>query len=138
MTNSERVLALSLTLVLTTSCASAPASPAELVTSCEQLTSSAPEGTTVPQADMPRLLNGDAVHRRLTRLYTRDTSRRAVLQLLVQPTGTVSHGCVRMPSGDAEFDRAALRSAEVARFSPGHLYGDAVDAWVTVPISVGM
>jgi TonB family protein len=54
-------------------------------------------------------------------LYKRDTSRRAVLQLLVQPDGTVSHGCVRSPSGDAEFDQAALQSAEVARFRHGHL-----------------
>jgi TonB family protein len=105
---------------------------------CDELAVSAPEGTNVSQSDMPRLLNAGEVHRRLTWLYNRDTSRRALLQLLVRPDGTVSHGCVRTPSGDAEFDQAALKSAEVARFSPGHLNGSPVDAWVTFPISVGM
>lgn len=92
----------------------------------------------VPQADTPRLLNAGDVHRRLTWLYTHEASRRAVVQLLVQPDGTVSHGCVRMPSGDAEFDQAALQSAEVARFRPGYLNGTPVDAWVALPISLGM
>lgn len=87
---------------------------------------------------MPSLLNAGDVHRRLTWLYKRETSRRAVVQLLVQPDGTVSHGCVRTPSGDAEFDQAALQAAEVARFRPGQLNGAAVEAWVMFPMSVGM
>ena len=119
-------------------CASAPAVPPALVMGCDDLAATAPEGTNVPQSDMPRLLNGGEVHRRLTWLYKPDTSRRAVLQLLVQPDGTVSHGCVRTPSGDTEFDQAALESAEVARFRPGYLNGAAVEAWVTFHISVGM
>lgn len=105
---------------------------------CDEILGSAPEGTTVPMTDMPRVLNPGDVHRRLTWLYERETSRRAVLQLLVQPDGTVSHGCVRMPSGDTEFDQAALQSAEVARFRPAYLNGKAVDAWVALPLSVGM
>jgi TonB family protein len=119
-------------------CASAPAHPSELVIRCDQLFATAPEGTNVPQSDMPRLLNGDDVYRRVTWLYQREVSRRAVVQLLVQPDGTVSHGCVRTPSGDAEFDQAALQSAEVARFRPAQLNGAAVDAWVTFPITIGM
>ena len=130
--------ALCVGLILMCSCASAPATPVTLVMRCSELERSAPEGTSIPQTDMPRLLNGDDVHRRLTWLYRRDTSRRAVVQLLVQPDGTVSHGCLRTPSGDAEFDQAVLQSAEVARFEPGYLNGAAVDAGVTLPISVGM
>jgi TonB family protein len=125
-------------LILTSSCASAPVIPAVLVMSCDQLVGSAPDGTMVLQADMPLLLNPDDVHRRLVWIYKRQTSRRAVLQLLVQPDGTVSHGCVRVPSGDADFDQAALQSAEVARFRPGHLAGTALDAWVIFPVSIGL
>ena len=122
---------------LHTGCASAPAAPVELVPDCGELFAEAPEGTTVPVADMPRLLNEGDVQRRLAWLYGKDTSRRAVVQILVQPDGRVSHGCVRQPSGDREFDRAALEAAREARFRPATLAGREVDAWVALPLIAG-
>lgn len=138
MGTTANAIGLSLAVLLLGACASAPANPPEMVMRCDQLLGTAPEGTNVPESDMPRLMNADDVHRRLTWLYKRETSRRAVVQLLVEPDGTISHGCVRTPSGDGEFDKAALQAAEVARFRPGQLNGAAVDAWVMLPISIGM
>jgi TonB family protein len=118
-------------------CASSPSTPRQLVLSCAQLFGSAPEGTIIPRENMPRLRNPGDVQRRLTSLYREETARQAVVQLLVQPDGSVSHGCVRQTSGSAEFDRAALEAAEEARFEPAHLEGRPVDAWVVLPLSVG-
>jgi TonB family protein len=109
----------------------------QMVLGCERLFGSAPEGTIVPREAMPRLRNPGDVQRRLTWLYREETARQAVVQLLVQPDGSVSHGCVRQTSGNAEFDRAALEAAREARFEPAQLEGKPVDAWVMLPVSVG-
>jgi TonB family protein len=130
-------LAATIAWLVVSGCASSPATPMQMVLSCEQLFGSAPEGTIVPREDMPRLRNPGDVQRRLTWLYREETARQAVVQLLVQPDGSVSHGCVRQTSGNAEFDRAALEAAREARFEPAHLEGRQVDAWVALPLSVG-
>ena len=120
-----------------TGCASTPQDAAELRLDCEALAGTAPEGTRVAREDMPRLLNPGDVHRRLTGLYREDVARAAVVQVLVEPDGSVSHGCVRQGSGDVEFDRAALEAAQTGRFRPGQLDGKPVDAWVTLPLRLG-
>ena len=123
--------------VLLAGCASTPESPAELIPDCEELFATAPEGTAVASEDMPRLLNPGDVHRRLTWLYEEEAERTAVVQLLVQPDGSISHGCVRQRSGDVEFDRAVLEAARTGRFRPAQLHGRPVAAWVVMPMRLG-
>lgn len=123
---------------MASACASAPAASPELALDCERLLATAPEATAVPVEDMPRLLNPDDVQRRLSSLYDERVPRRAVVHLLVQPDGRISHGCVRQGSGDLAFDRAALAALVIARFRPGVLDGLAVDAWVALPIGIGL
>jgi TonB family protein len=117
-------------------CASAPpGSPAELVLDCETLFATAPRGTAVASADMPRLLNPEDVLRQIP--GPRGAPRPAVVQALVQPDGTVSHACIRQSSQNAAFDRAALDAMRVARFRAAVVAGTAVDAWVALPVGAG-
>jgi TonB family protein len=130
-------LAATIAWLFVTGCASSPSTPRQMVLSCAQLFGSAPEGTMVPRENMPRLRNPGDVQRRLMWINREATARQAVVQLLVQPDGSVSHGCVRQTSGNVTFDRAALEAAKEARFEPAQLEGRPVDAWVVLPLGVG-
>jgi TonB family protein len=132
----SRYLPALLMAVLLGGCASAPSgTPAELVIDCETLFATAPRGTTVASADMPRLLNPADVQRQLAGLNR--APRPAVVQALVQPDGSVSHACIRQSSQNTSFDRAALDAIRVARFRAAVLAGTAVDAWVALPVGAG-
>ena len=116
-------------------CASARSTPADMPLSCERLLETAPAGTRVPVKDQPRLQNGGELARELAHAYARTPPHAATLQLLVQPDGRASHGCVRRSSGDRAFDQLALRvSVETSRFEPARLNGTAVAAWVAFPV----
>ena len=61
---------------------------------------------------------------------------RAVLQFLVRPDGSLTAFKVQMPSGDPEFDRAALSTVRLLRFTPGLINRIAVPVLVRFPIEV--
>ncbi|HUE77873.1 MAG TPA: TonB family protein [Longimicrobiales bacterium] len=103
---------------------------ADMVLDCEVLSLDTLDATMVAEPDMPRLVNEAEVQARLEWLMDDARGHRTQVQLLVQPNGFVSHGCVREASGDADFDRAALEAAREARFQPATRGGVAVPAWV--------
>jgi TonB family protein len=61
---------------------------------------------------------------------------RAVLQFLVRPDGSLTAFKVPIPSGDPDFDRAAVSSVQLLRFTPGLINHIPVPALVRFPVEV--
>lgn len=116
-------------------CASAPRADVHTVLSCDELFEEAPDlaGNRVDSA--PQLRNVDAVAHKIEELYKGHESHSSLLQLLVQPDGHVSHGCVYRSSGDRTFDQMILHvGVEWARFRPARRDDEPVAAWVRFPL----
>ena len=61
---------------------------------------------------------------------------RAVLQFLVRPDGSLTAFKVQIPSGDLNFDRAAMSTVQLLRFSPGLINQVPVPGLVRFPVEV--
>lgn len=61
---------------------------------------------------------------------------RAVLQFLVRPDGSLTAFRVLIPSGNVDFDRAAVSTVQLLRFSPGLINQVAVPGLVRFPVEV--
>lgn len=61
---------------------------------------------------------------------------RAVLQFLIRPDGSLTAFKVQMPSGDPAFDRAALSTVRLLRFTPTLINRIPVPALVRFPVEV--
>lgn len=57
-----------------------------------------------------------------------------LLWVYISPTGTVENALVKKTSGNTDLDNSALQVAKIMRFSPALNKGQAVDAWLEVPI----
>jgi TonB family protein len=89
----------------------------------------------------PELLNEAEVMRLMQRAYPplmRDAhvEGQAMVRFRVLPDGRVDAGSVSVEQATHDaFGIAAIRVAERMRFRPAQLDGDAVSAWVTLPLS---
>ncbi|HEY6110251.1 MAG TPA: energy transducer TonB [Gemmatimonadales bacterium] len=61
---------------------------------------------------------------------------RAVLQFLVRPDGSLTAFKVQIPSGDLDFDRAAVSTVQLLRFTPGLINQIPVPGLVRFPVEV--
>lgn len=61
---------------------------------------------------------------------------RAVLQFLVRPDGSLTAFKVQIPSGDPDFDRAAVSTVQLLRFTPGLINHVPVPGLVRFPVEV--
>lgn len=61
---------------------------------------------------------------------------RAVLQFLVRPDGSLTAFKVQIPSGDPDFDRAALSAVRLLRFTPALINRIPVPGLVRLPVEV--
>lgn len=87
----------------------------------------------------PRLLNPEDVRRATQQEYPRFLRDRitgtTLLHLFVDERGCVAAKIVKESSGNERLDRAALRVASVARFSPAMNRDEKVALWIEYTIS---
>ena len=88
----------------------------------------------------PRLLNPEQVNRALTQEYPTALKEAGIggitmVRLFVDEEGVVRDQVVAESSGHAMLDRAALRVARYAWFTPANVGGEPVALWIEVPIT---
>lgn len=88
----------------------------------------------------PSYLNKREMERALALEYPpllrdRGTGGTTIVWFYVDEQGMVRQAMVRRSSGHPELDRAALRVARIARFSPALDDGEPVAVWISLPIS---
>ena len=98
------------------------------------------EPTFTPYTTAPQYKNIDEIRQALAAEYPsllRDAGIGGTVEVnfFVDKTGAVANARVAESSGHRALDEAALRVAEVFRFTPAEDRGKAVDSWVVFPIS---
>lgn len=93
----------------------------------------------IPRTVEPRLRNTEEIQRALTRLYPstlRDAGigGQTVIWFYIDEKGNVARTEVKQPSQHSAFDAAALRVADLMKFSPAYNRDKAVAVWVSLPI----
>lgn len=108
--------------------------------SAEGLVDLASQPTFTPYEVAPEMLNrgevSDVLEAEYPRTY-RDVGigGSVVVHFFINEEGAVQNALVARSSGFASFDEAALRVAEVARFSPAFNRSQAVPVWIQIPIT---
>jgi TonB family protein len=92
-----------------------------------------------PMTRRPELLNRDEVQEALVRSYPpllRDAgiAGSPTVHFFIDETGAVRRTQIARPSGHPALDAAALRVAEVMRFSPAYNRDEVVSVWIEIPI----
>jgi protein TonB len=93
----------------------------------------------IPRTIEPRLRNTEEIQRALTRLYPstlRDAGigGQTVIWFYIDEKGNVARTEVKQPSQHPAFDAAALRVADLMKFSPAYNRDKPVAVWVSLPI----
>lgn len=88
----------------------------------------------------PSYINGNEMERMLRRVYppilrNGTVEGRTVVLMYVDRSGLVLDAWVRESSGHQDLDRAALRVARIARFTPAMHDGEAVAVLIILPVS---
>lgn len=104
-------------------------------------TKPSPPAKTQPPATLPHLHAGylhnpapayPSISRRL------GEQGRVLIRALINPNGNVKHASLRRSSGFGRLDQAALESVKQWRFVPAQRGGQAVEAWVVVPVTFAL
>jgi TonB family protein len=93
-----------------------------------------------PFTAAPRLLNPDRVREALVRAYPPELRAQGIggqvtVWFFIENDGTVGNTILNGSSGHAALDEAAMRVAEIFRFSPALNRDERVPVWVNLPIT---
>jgi TonB family protein len=138
--------ALTAVVLFATACASSRQTPSVSLPPCAGVTADGDSAALVPrQVETPedtRILNVRAIQRALSQEYgplvraSGPTPQgRAMVRMLISPSGDVIDALIEQSTGSQELDQAALRVARRYRWEPVVENGCTVPAWVEVPIS---
>ena len=88
----------------------------------------------------PEITNRSEMEEALTREYPRSLRNagvggQVIVYLFISETGQVLDKRVSQTSGREELDAAALRVADVFRFTPAWIEGEVVQVWIQLPIT---
>jgi len=91
-----------------------------------------------PALECPAMVRSKADVRRFTAALQSSSAPpgRAVLQFLIRPDGSLTAFKVQIPSGDPAFDRAALSTVRLLRFTPNLINRIPVPGLVRFPVEV--
>lgn len=129
-----------------TACASSQRTPSASLPPCPEVMAGTDSAAFSPrEVETPedtRLLNVRAVQRALIEEYgpmVRSSGPtpqgRAMVRMLISPTGEVMDALIEQSTGSRDLDQAALRVARRYQWEPVVVNGCTVPAWVEVPIS---
>lgn len=96
--------------------------------------------TSTPQTVAPQITNRSEVVEALEREYPpllreAGIGGTATVWVFIDENGRVQETRIQESSGDPQLDEAALRVAEIMRFSPALNDGERVPVWVAFPIT---